>query len=100
MAAITVNVDSGDKELFSSICERMGMNISTAVNIFIKAVNREHGIPFKVEAEEIYNEETLAACKEARDISEGRVPAKRYDSVKKMMDDILCAAENTPEQKA
>lgn len=40
MAAITVNVEAEDKERFSSICGMMGMTISTAVNIFIKAVNR------------------------------------------------------------
>lgn len=39
MAAITVNVEQSDKDTFNSICAKMGMNISTAINIFIKAVN-------------------------------------------------------------
>ena len=41
MAAITVNVEQEDKELFNTICNKMGMNISTAINIFIKKVYRQ-----------------------------------------------------------
>ena len=50
MASITVNVNGNDKLAFSSICEQMGMNISTAINVFIKAVNRKRGLPFEVTA--------------------------------------------------
>ena len=46
MAAITVNVEQEDKELFNTICNKMGMNISTAINIFIKKVNATRSIPF------------------------------------------------------
>ena len=97
MAAITVNVEQEDKELFNTICNKMGMNISTAINIFIKKVNATRSIPFSIKLEPEWNEKTLAACKEALDISEGRIPAKRYDSVSDMMDDILNVAEDTPE---
>ena len=97
MAAITVNVEQEDKELFNTICNKLGMNISTAINIFIKKVNATRSIPFSLELEPEWNEETLAACKEALDISEGRIPAKRYDSVSEMMDDILNVAEDTPD---
>ena len=47
MAAITVNVEQEDKELFNTICNKMGMNISTAINIFIKKVNATRSIPFR-----------------------------------------------------
>ena len=53
----------------------MGMNISTAINIFIKTVNRTRSIPFTIEAEEEFNEETIAALEEFRAISEGKIPA-------------------------
>ena len=101
MAAITVNVEQKDKETFNSICAKMGMNISTAINIFIKAVNRTRTIPFKIRAEEEYNDETLAACKEALDINSGKIKAKRYDSFREAMADMdLCVAEPEPEYKA
>ena len=96
MAAITVNVEQEDKELFNSICNKLGMNISTAINIFIKKVNATRSIPFSLELEPEWNEETIAAFEEARAISEGKIPAKRYDSVSEMMDDILNVAEDEP----
>ena len=72
-----------------------------AVNIFIKKVNSTRSIPFKLEVEEEYNEETLAACREALDISEGRIKAKRYGSFQEAMDDLgLCVAEDEPEYGA
>ncbi len=46
MAVISVNVENDDKNSFGTICSDLGMNISTAINIFIKAVNRTHSIPF------------------------------------------------------
>ena len=96
MATITVNVDSEDKERFNEICSKLGMNISTAVNIFIKKVNSTRAIPFKLEVEE-----TLAACREAMAISEGKIPAKRYDSFQEAMEDLgLYAAEPEPEYGA
>ena len=101
MPTITVNVEAEDKEQFNAICSKLGMNISTAVNIFIKKVNSTRSIPFKLEVEEEYNEETLAACREALDISEGRIKAKRYDSFQEAMDDLrLCVAEDEPEYGA
>ena len=97
MAEITVNVEQEDKELFNSICNKLGMNISTAINIFIKKVNATRSIPFSLELEPEWNEETLAACKEALDISEGRIPAKRYDSWEEAVKDLeLSVAEEEP----
>ena len=97
MAAITVNVDSNDKELFNSICNKMGMNISTAINIFIKTVNRTRSIPFTIEAEEEFNEETIAALEESRAISEGKISAKRYDTWDEAKKDLnLSVAEDEP----
>ncbi len=48
MAVVSVNVDNTDKNAFSTICADLGMNVSTAINIFIKAVNRTHSIPFEL----------------------------------------------------
>ncbi len=46
MAVVSINVTDQDKSSFSSICSDLGMNVTTAINIFIKAVNRTHSIPF------------------------------------------------------
>ena len=49
-----------------------------------------------MELEPEWNDETIAAFEEAKAISEGKIPAKRYDSVSEMMDDILNVAEDEP----
>lgn len=52
MESLTLNVrvDANDKKNFEQFCSSVGMNPSTAVNMFIKAVLREQRIPFEVKA--------------------------------------------------
>lgn len=38
---LNVSVDESDKKKFESFCHNAGMDVSTAINIFIKAVLRE-----------------------------------------------------------
>ena len=38
---LNVRVDANDKKEFEKFCSRVGMNVSVAVNLFIKAVLRE-----------------------------------------------------------
>ena len=62
MANITIRLDNSDKEAFSAICEKIGMNISTAVNCFVKAVIREEKIPFELSSKDndgFYNEANI-----------------------------------------
>ena len=39
---LSVRVDANDKKNFEQFCDNVGMNVSTAINMFIKAVLREH----------------------------------------------------------
>ena len=56
---VTFRMDKGDKERFESIINNMGLNLSSAFNVFAKAVIRENAIPFKLQSEgNIPNEET------------------------------------------
>ena len=61
MESLTLNVrvDANDKKNFEQFCNSVGMNVSTAVNMFIKAVLREQKLPFEVKSnileETIYN---------------------------------------------
>lgn len=45
---LNVRVDANDKKSFEQFCASVGMNVSTAVNMFIKAVLREQKLPFEV----------------------------------------------------
>ena len=52
MESLTLNVrvDAEDKKNFEQFCSSVGMNVSTAVNMFIKAVLREQKLPFEVKS--------------------------------------------------
>jgi len=50
MTSINVRVDERDKQLFDNFCSAIGMNMSTAINMFVKATLREQKIPFELNA--------------------------------------------------
>jgi DNA-damage-inducible protein J len=47
-ATITARVDEHDKIDFDAFCSDVGLNTSTAINLFVKAVLREKRIPFEI----------------------------------------------------
>ncbi len=60
MASINVRVDDELKKQSEMIFEELGMNTSTAINIFLKQVIRSNGIPFTVQADPFYSVENQA----------------------------------------
>jgi DNA-damage-inducible protein J len=48
MATISARVDEHDKRSFDEFCDSVGLNTSTAINLFVKAVLREKRIPFEI----------------------------------------------------
>lgn len=46
--AITINMDDAVKDEFSHVVKDLGLNVTSAVNLFARAVIREKGIPFQV----------------------------------------------------
>ncbi len=61
MAVVSINVNENDKNSFSSICSELGMNVTTAITIFIKAVNRTHSIPFNITTNQSPQKKELTA---------------------------------------
>lgn len=47
-ATLTARVDAADKINFDAFCSNVGINTSTAINLFVKAVLRENRIPFEI----------------------------------------------------
>ena len=48
LSTITARVDEKDKASFDAFCSNVGLNTSTAINLFVKAVLRENRIPFEI----------------------------------------------------
>lgn len=49
-STFSVRMDEALKEEFDCLCRDFGMNASTAINIFARAVVRERRIPFEIAA--------------------------------------------------
>ena len=48
MATLTINTDEKTAENFYACCEELGLDMSTAINLFMKACLREKRIPFEL----------------------------------------------------
>ena len=65
--AISVQIDSKDKELASNILKKLGLNMSTYVNMAIKQLINKDGVQFEV-VNPKPSRELLKALKEGEDI--------------------------------
>ena len=65
---ISIRMDSDLKAAAEELFAELGMNISTAFNIFVRQSLRERGIPFKITIE-TPNKETVSALLEAERIA-------------------------------
>ena len=48
MATLTINTDEKTAENFYAFCEELGLDMSTAINLFMKVCLREKRIPFEL----------------------------------------------------
>lgn len=78
-----LDVKANAEQLFSAF----GITVSDVVNIFLRKSIMEGGLPFEVKQPR-FNAETEAAMQEARDIANGKVKAKTYDSAEAMLKDL------------
>lgn len=51
-ATFSVRMEEGLKRQFDNLCQDFGMNASTAINVFARAVVRERRIPFEIVSSE------------------------------------------------
>ncbi|MGI6176896.1 MAG: type II toxin-antitoxin system RelB/DinJ family antitoxin [Eubacterium sp.] len=58
-AMLNVRIDSKDKKEFENFCKDTGMNVSVAINMYVKAVIREKRIPFEITTDPFYSETNL-----------------------------------------
>ena len=68
-ATFSVRMEKGLKEQFDTLCKEFGMNASSAINVFARAVVRERRIPFEISSPQknIARESTMQAFKELRE---------------------------------
>lgn len=87
MTTISVRVEDKVKKEASSLFNELGLDLSTAINLFLRKALSCQGIPFDVR-KEIPNKETIASFNEGKLIEEGKIKAKSYHSAKELFDDL------------
>jgi DNA-damage-inducible protein J len=85
---INVRVDSDLKKTAEALFDDLGINMSTAVTMFLKSAVSHDGIPFDVKRQ-TPNSETIAALEEYKEMEKNPGDYKRYSSFQSLMDEVL-----------
>ena len=70
---INIQMEKNLKNQAECLFSELGMNMTTALNVFVRQSVRQGKIPFEI-ALQTPNAETLAAIREIEDMRSGRIP--------------------------
>lgn len=89
MATTNLNIrtEKAIKDQAEEIFNELGLNMTTAINLFLRTAIREHGIPFDLKLD-VPNDTTVAAIEEGRKLMADST-APRYSSI----DDLKAALD-------
>ncbi len=88
---INVRVDSTLKQEAEALFMDLGLNMSSAINMFLRSAINHNGIPFEVKRP-APNAETKAALNEYEEMQKNPDKYKRYGSFDEMIDEVLADA--------
>lgn len=86
MSTINLNIrtDKAVKDQAEAIFNELGLSLTTAVNMFLRTVIRENGIPFELKLD-VPNEITAKAIKEGKELL-SNPKASKYTSMEALKD--------------
>ncbi|MGN1381211.1 MAG: type II toxin-antitoxin system RelB/DinJ family antitoxin [Eubacterium sp.] len=84
---INVRVDDDLKKEAENLFNDLGVNMSSAITMFLKAAIRYDGIPFEIRRDP-FNAETRSALAEYDDMKTHPDEYKRYHSFSELLEDI------------
>ena len=88
MTTLNVRVDEKLKKQASELFADLGLDMSTAVNMFLRQAVMKDGLPFDV-VREVPNAETLAAMAEVEEMKKHPEKYKSYTDVDEMFRELL-----------
>ena len=81
-AQISLRVDDDVKRSAEQTLDTIGPSMSTAINIFLKTVAREHRIPFSLSADPFYSRENMAELQRRIEaVRSGKSTLKEHDLI-------------------
>lgn len=79
---VSVRMDDNLKKDFDSVCNDLGLSMSTAVIMLAKKMTREKRIPFEVSVDPFYSDENLAELqRRISDIRSGKSTLKEHELI-------------------
>ena len=85
---MNIRMDKEVKEQAQKIFAQLGMDMTTAVNVFLRQTIRHNGFPFELRLD-TPNEETMAAIREVQQMKQDPTLGKSYTDVDEMMKELL-----------
>ena len=72
MAQVNIRIDDQLKEEADMLLDELGLNMTTAFTLFIKATIRQKGIPFNISIDPFYSEKNMKVLRDSiRDADAG-----------------------------
>jgi DNA-damage-inducible protein J len=76
MAEVSIRLDDGLKERADVLFDELGLNMTTAFNIFVRQTVRQGGIPFDITADPFYGASNMRALRQSiKDADAGKLTA-------------------------
>ncbi len=86
-SSLHIRVEPQVKEQVEVILNSLGMNTTEAVNIFLKQIIINSGIPFEIK-NPAFDKDLIEALAEAEEIRKHPENYKSYTSIKELMEDL------------
>lgn len=83
----SISIDADVKAQAQALFADFGLDLSTAINIFLRQSIRENCIPFTIQRE-VPNADTVAAMKEAEEMAKNPSAYKRYSSFSDLLQEV------------
>lgn len=81
-AMINFRMDVDEKNSFESVCEQLGLTVTTAFKMFAKKVVRERRIPFEVSIDPFYSPSNIEYLeKVTSEIDSGKAKLVEHDLI-------------------
>lgn len=84
----SISLDADVKAKAQELFADFGLDLSTAINIFLRQSIRENSIPFPIQRD-VPNADTIAAMKELEEMEKNPESYKRYDSFSDVLKEVL-----------
>jgi DNA-damage-inducible protein J len=84
---LNIRVDRELKEQAEAVFADMGMNMTTAINLFMRQTLRQGKIPFEIYADPFYSERNQQALRRSiKQARQGKIVVKSLEELEKMAD--------------